>query len=80
MKNEEKYVSKAYPIEFGASSRASVKIKNNFYTFEASMKKQFPNDLDMSTVNMEEEWNSIWDELNGEVDNQITDCENSYEE
>ena len=48
------------------TSRASIKIKDNFYTFEACIEKTVPEGVDY-----EEFKKDLWDEVNGEVDNQI---------
>lgn len=75
-----KYESKANPKQFGAVSRVSVKIENNFYTFESSLTKEFPNDIDINTIDMEKEWQLLWEELNSEVDNQINETQKVYED
>ena len=49
------------------TSRASIKIKDNFYTFEASVERKF-ND---SEEFYDEFKKDLWDEVNSEVDNQI---------
>ena len=52
-------------------SRASVKLGDNYFTFEAEITKQCPETF------TEEEYidakSKLWDEVNGEVDNQIAD-------
>ena len=51
-----------------ATSRASVKIKDSFYTVEWCEERTIePND------NIEEERASLWETCNTEVDNQIED-------
>lgn len=72
------YESKALPKIFGGVSRASVKIKDSFYTFEASLQKEFPAGTDMSEVEMDQEWKLLYDELNALVDEQIDDVEKTY--
>lgn len=76
MAKEDTYVSKFKPITISASSRASVKIEGNFYTFEASMTKEYSGDKE--DVDMTQEWKILWDELNTEVDNQILETEQLY--
>ena len=73
---KKKYESVAVPKTFGAASRASVKIENNFYTFEASMTKEIP--AGAKNLDMDREWEILWDELNEEVDNQILETEKIY--
>ena len=53
------------------TSRASVKIKESFYTFEACIEKTVPEDCDY-----EEFKKQLWDEANAEVDNQIAETYN----
>lgn len=51
------------------TSRASVKIKDSFYTFEACIERTCPDDMDTYSYN--EFKKNLWDECNAEVDNQI---------
>lgn len=55
-------------------SRASVKIGESYFTFEASITKSCPDEY------TEDEYvqakNELWDEVNAEVDNQIADVRN----
>ena len=51
-----------------ASSRASVKVGDSFYTIEWTEERSIePND------NVEEERKKLWDTCNGEVDEQIAE-------
>lgn len=50
------------------TSRASVKIGDSYYTFEACLEKSVPEDKDY-----EEFKRNLWDEANAEVDNQIAE-------
>lgn len=50
------------------TSRASVKIKDSFYTIEYCEERSIP-----ETANVEEEREALWDTCNGEVDKQIED-------
>ena len=74
----EKYESKGVVTEFGGHSRASVKIKESFYTFESSVQKNFPAGTDLSKVDMEQEWKLLFEELNANVDDQIEETEKAY--
>lgn len=49
-----------------ATSRASVKVRDSFYTVEFCEERQIPEDADL-----EEERKALWDIVNGEVDDQI---------
>ena len=56
-----------------ATSRASVKIKDSFYTVEYCEERSIdPDD------NVEEERKALWDTCNSEVDNQIEDILQSF--
>ena len=56
-----------------ATSRASVKIKDSFYTVEYCEERSIdPED------NVEEERTKLWNTCNGEVDNQLEDILNSF--
>lgn len=61
------YQSKAIISKITATSRASVKIKDSFYTVEYAEERVIP-DLD---VDIEAERRILWDTVNKEVDSQI---------
>lgn len=63
------YELKGITTTIRATSRASVKIKDNFYTVEYSEERTLPSE----DVNLEEERNALWDDVNGECDRQIED-------
>lgn len=64
----EEYVSKAIINKISATSRASVKIKDSYYTLEYSEERIIP---DIEGVNIEKERLELWNTVNNEVDNQI---------
>lgn len=70
-----KYESKAIISTIKATSRASVKIKDNFYTVEYAEERLIPED---ENIDITEERQLLWDTCNSEVDNQITDILNSF--
>ena len=51
------------------SSRASVKIKDSFYTFEYSEERSVPEDLSENDYKLAQQ--EIWDTCNAQVDEQI---------
>lgn len=55
------------------TSRASVKIKDSYYTFEACIEKQCPLEVANKVTDDEitEIKTKLWDEVNAEVDGQI---------
>ena len=56
-----------------ASSRASVKVGDNFYTIEWTEERTI-----QSKDNIEEERTLLWDDVNREVDSQIEDILEAY--
>ena len=67
------YESKAKITTISATRRASVKIRDNFYTLEYSEESVIP---EVEGVDIEEERKILWDVVNNEVDLQI---ESTYE-
>lgn len=61
--------------KISGTSRSSVKIKENFYTIEASMEKSVEDDTD---INIEEEYRHLFDDLNNVVDNQCKDIIDTF--
>lgn len=64
------YEQKAVTTTIKALSRASVKIRDNFYTIEYCEERVIP---DLQDVDLESEKQLLWDTVNGEVDAQIED-------
>ena len=62
------YESKAKITTIRATSRASIKIRDNFYTFEYGEERTIP---DIEGVDIESERLALWEDANAEVDNQI---------
>lgn len=60
--------SKAIITTIRATSRASVKVRDNFYTVEYSEERAIPSDAD---IDIEAERQMLWDTVNSECDNQI---------
>ena len=68
-----KYESKAVTTTIRATSRASVKIRDNFYTVEYCEERSVPADC-----NIEAERSMLWDACNAEVDNQIQEIMDTF--
>lgn len=68
MSNENEYQSKAIVSSIKATSRASVKVKDSFYTVEYCEERLIP---DIEGVDVAEERSLLWDKVNDEVDNQV---------
>lgn len=64
------YISKAIIGTIKATSRASVKIGDSYYTMEYCEERIIP---DTDDVDIEVERGMLWDTVNTEVDNQIHD-------
>ena len=60
------------------TSRASVKIGDSFFTFEAGVEKSVPEDFDPALI--PEEKKKMWDEMNADIDAQIVDIQNFLKE
>ena len=67
------YESKAITTTIRATSRASIKVKDNFYTVEYCEERSVPEDC-----NIEEERKLLWDDCNAEVDNQIQEIMDTF--
>ena len=67
------YISKARTTTIQASSRASIKVGDNFYTIEWTEERTIPEGSDI-----EKERTFLWETVNGEVDIQIADILEAY--
>lgn len=63
------YVQQAKTVKISATSKATIQIKNNYYSFSYSEERELPED--QCRVNLEKERELLWESLNAEVDNQI---------
>ena len=75
MSNDTDYTPKATTTQIRATSRASVKVRESYYTVEYSEERTIPN---IEGVNLEEEKKLLWDAVNNEVDNQIEDIVKTF--
>ena len=64
------YESKAIITSIKATSRASVKIGDSYYTLEYCEERVIP---DVEDVDINSERRILWDTVNAEVDNQIAE-------
>jgi len=67
-KKPEEYKSKAITTRIVAVSRVSKQIDGSFYTLEFSEERNLPED-----ANVEKERAFLWDTVNGEVDQMMSD-------
>ena len=56
--------------KISGTSRSSIKVKDNFYTIEASMEKSIEDDTD---INIQDEYKHLFSDLNDAVDAQCED-------
>ena len=63
------YESKAKIVTISGTSKATVQVNNNYYSFSYSEERQLPEDD--KDVCIEKERELLWDTLNSEVDKQI---------
>lgn len=68
------YEQKAITTTIRATSRASVKIRDNFYTLEYCEERTIP---DVEGIDLETEKKILWDDVNREVDQQVEDICNA---
>lgn len=61
---------KAQITRIVATSRASIKVGDSFYTVEYQEERTVPTDIEVDIV---EERESLWETVNAECDNQIAD-------
>ena len=69
------YQSKATISSIRATSRASVKVRDNFYTVEYSEERTLPTDIE---YDIDKEREILWNTVNDEVDKQIEDIIKSF--
>jgi len=63
------YESKAKVVTISGTSKATVQVNNNYYSFSYSEERQLPEDG--KDVCVEQERELLWDTLNAEVDKQV---------
>ena len=68
--NVEAYESKAIISKISATSRASVKIDDSYYTLEYTEERVIP---DLPDIDIVEERLLLWDTVNGECDRAIAE-------
>lgn len=56
-----------------ATSRSSIKIGESYFTFESTIEKICPDNYTENEYN--EAKAALWDEVNGEVDNQVIELQ-----
>lgn len=69
------YEPKSKVTKITATSRAAVKIRDNYYTIEYSEERSVP---DVEGVDIEQERIALWTDANTTVDNQIADIVKTF--
>jgi len=64
------YVPQGVPTKITATSRMSVKLKEDFYTFEAIEERTLPE----GDINLDYEWAAIFESVNKVVDAQYSEA------
>ena len=75
MAKKKEYVSMMATTEISASSKIAMKIKDNYYTIQASETKTV---IDDGGIDMDKEWDILFDELNEVVDKQCDDIAKTF--
>ena len=69
------YVSHTIPSKITATSRMAVKIRDNYYTIEATEERTIET---VEGIDMDLEWTMLFDDLNDVVDMQLQDIVNTF--
>lgn len=70
------YKSKAKVTTIFANSSATLKIKDNYFKVEAHEEREFPGDAE--DIDMNKEWQFLFDELNAVVDTQVDEIVKNF--
>ena len=74
-KKQDTYEVKGCPQKITATSRCAVKIKDNYYTIEASEERVFPQG---GMIDLDEEYKALFDSVNGVVDGQMNEILDTF--
>ncbi len=67
------YTSKARISKISATSRASVKIRDSYFTLEYTEERIIPDQYDDGGVDIDAERALLWQTVNDQVDNQVNE-------
>lgn len=70
------YRQQAKTVKISGTSKATVQIKNNYYSFSYREERELPEDD--TRTNIEKERELLWETLNAEVDKQIEEITQLY--
>lgn len=68
--------SKAKTTKITFTSRSAVKIRDNYYTVEATEERSIPSELD--DVDVSNEWSMLCDAVNSIIDSQVEQIVNTF--
>lgn len=71
------YESRAKVVTISGTSKATVQVNNNYYSFSYSEERQLPENDE--GVCIEQERELLWDTLNSEVDRQVEQIVQLYQ-
>ena len=69
------YESKTKTTKISATSRSAVKIRDNYYTVEATEERSIP---DVEGIDLNTEWELLWASVNTVVDNQVEEIVKTF--
>ena len=69
------YISKAIPTSIKATSKCTVKLKDNYYSIEFTEERSIP---DVKDIDIEIERTMLFEDANKVVDNQIKEILNNF--
>lgn len=69
------YTQQAKTTKIVATSRSAIKVKDNFYTIEATEERSVP---EVEGVDIKQEWSFLFDDLNQIVDGQIEEIVKTF--
>ena len=72
------YKSQAITTSIKFTSRASIKMYDNYYTVECCEERIIPQDI--SNIDLDKEKKMLWDAVNEEVDRQIDDIKAAFKQ
>ena len=73
--NKGNYQIQGRTVSIKATSRVSLKLKDNFYTVEYSEERIIP---DSDDIDIQEERDALWDTVNDECDNQAAEIKKTF--
>lgn len=70
------YESKAKTTKISATSRSAIKIRESYYTVEATEERSLPEYVE--GIDLNAEWELLWASVNTVVDNQVEEIVKTF--